>query len=182
MRLSKTLTAMTAAVALTTLTGCGGEGDSGPLATLGLPRADNMAAVEKLINGHVMCRELEGGTKHLNEATTKKVNDPAFAIKESARCKDADGKRIYLLLVSDMKKFQEANKKAQETDEDFDSSYLIGQNIAIVPERDDTVRGLMQAKFALMSCDPKHKEDIPSGYKKDEPLVKGCIVTDYIPS
>ncbi|WP_143568842.1 MULTISPECIES: hypothetical protein [Streptomyces] len=181
MRLSRTLTAMTAAVALTALTGCGGEGNSGPLAALGLPKADNMAAVEKLINANGTCRELEGGPKHLDKDTAKMVDDPAFAIKESARCKDRNGKSIYLLLLSDMKKFQEANKKAQETDEDFDSSYLIGQNIALVSKGDDTVRGLMAAKFALMSCNPQHTKDIPSGYKKDEPLVKGCVVTDYIP-
>ncbi|MCX4527026.1 MULTISPECIES: hypothetical protein [unclassified Streptomyces] len=179
MRLTKTLTAVTAAVALTALTGCGDGG--GPLAALGLPRADNMAGVEKIINAQGVCRELEGGTQDFDEDLAKVAKDPAFGVKESATCEDDRGKEMHLMLLSDMKKFQEANKKAQGADEDFDSSYLIGQNIAILPESDNAARGLVGAKFAVMTCNPKHKEKIPSGYKKDEPLVKGCLVTDYIP-
>lgn len=180
MRLTKTLTAVTAAVALTALAGCGD--DSGPLAALGLPKADNMAAIEKLINAHTTCRELESGEQHLDEDLAKKVKDKAFAIKESATCKDEHGKKIYLLLLSDMKKFQEANKKALEADPDADTSYLIGQNFVAIGTADATNHQLKSAGLSMMSCEPDRKAQIPSGYKTSEPLVKGCFVTDYFPS
>ncbi|MER6217326.1 hypothetical protein ABT213_25160 [Streptomyces sp. NPDC001674] len=167
---------MTAAVALGALTGCGS--DSGPLSSL--PKADDMAALEKLVNAHSTCRELQAGAQHLGEKDAQKVKDPAFAVKEAATCKGADGDKVKLFLVADMKKFQEANKKAQDSDEGFDSAYVIGQNFAVVPGSDNA-KDFKSSGFAMMSCNPAHKARIPSGYKVDEPLVKGCIVTDYFP-
>ncbi|MFE5680093.1 hypothetical protein ACFQ7B_16500 [Streptomyces erythrochromogenes] len=181
MRLPKTLAAMTAAVALTTLTGCGGEGDSGPLAAFGLPKADTMAAVEQLINKNgPACRELEPG---IGRKAEERLKDPsAFAVKETATCKAGREEYTTLVLLSDMKKFQEANKKALEADPDFDTSYFVGQNFAVDAGNDDAARKMKSAGLALMVCDPKFKAEIPSGYKISEELVKGCFVTDYLPS
>ncbi|GAA0323605.1 hypothetical protein GCM10010302_73470 [Streptomyces polychromogenes] len=176
MRLTKTLAVVTTVAALTALTGCGSDGD----ALSGLPKADDMATLEKLINAHSTCRELQAGTARLGDAGTKMVKDPAFAVKEAATCKAADGDKVRLFLVSDMKKFQEANKKAQDADASFDSAYMIGQNFAVVPGSNDA-KELKPAGFAMMTCNPANKAKIPSGYKVDEPLVKGCIVTDYFP-
>ncbi|WP_405448478.1 hypothetical protein [Streptomyces erythrochromogenes] len=181
MRLTKTLTAVTAAVALTALTGCGGEADGGPLAAFGLPKADDMAALEKLLNKNgPTCRELEPRTASDLEERLKDLS--AFAVKETATCKAGRDEFTSLMLLSDMKKFQEANKKALEADPDFDTSYFVGQNFAVAAGNDDAARRMKAAGLALMVCDPKFKAEIPSGYKISEELVKGCFVTDYLPS
>ncbi|MFF4578269.1 hypothetical protein ACFY15_07715 [Streptomyces sp. NPDC001373] len=171
---------MTAAVALTALTGCGGEADGGPLAALGLPKADDIAGIEKVINKGGTCRELEAGG--IGPDAAKSLKEPSFGVKETATCKDEKGKFATLLLLSDMKTFQEANKKALESDPGFDTGYLVGQNFAVVPGSDDGAKGIKAAGLFMMSCNPKHKDRIPSGYKVNEELVKGCFVTDYLPS
>ncbi|MFD9378926.1 hypothetical protein ACFWBH_25905 [Streptomyces sp. NPDC059999] len=180
MRLTKTFTAVTVAVALTALTGCGGQGEGGPLSALGLPKADSIAGIERLINNGGTCRELEAG--RMGKDADKRLKEPAFAVKETATCKDEQGEYATLLLLSDMKKFQEANQKALQGDADFDSSYFVGQDFAVIPGSDDGAKGLKQAGLFLMACKAKFKAEIPSGYKVNEELVKGCFVTDYLPS
>lgn len=81
-----------------------------------------------------------------------------------------------------MKKFQEANQKALAGDPDFDTGYFVGQNFAVLPGSDDGAKDMRQAGLFLMSCKAKFKAEIPSGYKVNEELVKGCFVTDYTPS
>ncbi|MFD8145097.1 hypothetical protein [Streptomyces sp. NPDC059708] len=180
MRLTRTLTAVTAAVALTALTGCGGEADGGPLAALGLPKADDIGGIEKVINKGGTCRELK--VDDIAPDVDQRVKDPSFAVKQTASCKDERGKRATLLLLSDMKKFQEANKKTLEADPAFNTVYLVGQNFAVVPGGDDGAGGLRKAGLFTMSCDPKHRSSVPGSSRISEELVKGCFVTDYSPA
>lgn len=184
-RLTSTLTTGAAALtALVTLTGCG---SSGPTDDLGLPAADDIASVEKFINTYSHCEELKvlgakdddpGAGKYF----AKVANDPAFAVKERAACEDAESDTITILTISDMTKFMTANsameqKKAGESDE-----FLVGENFAVVPVDDDTVRALMTGgKLLYFTCQPKHQAEIPSGYTRQEP-VKGCVLTNYVPS
>ncbi|MFJ3581229.1 hypothetical protein ACIPPS_03180 [Streptomyces sp. NPDC090127] len=178
MRLSKTFAAGAVALtALVTLTGCGGDD---PMEDSGLPKVDNMAALQQLINERgAQCDKLEprGDEASYMEEEAK---DPAWGIKERAVCHDAQGDDMVLLLVDDMTKLQETNVKAQAKDEGKD--FIIGQNFAVVPVGDGTVRALMQSGLLAMTCDPSKREDIPSGFTVTESQVKGCFTTNYIPS
>ncbi|MDT9688402.1 hypothetical protein Q5762_08535 [Streptomyces sp. P9(2023)] len=178
MRLTKTLAAGAVALsALVTLTGCGGSDE--PAEGSGLPKAATMAEVQKFINGSgAQCNELRPYSETAEMA--KEARDPAWSIKERAVCQDASGEYIIVLLVDDMTKFQESTAKAQAKGDG--KSFLIGQNFAVDPTADDTSRTVVQGGLQVMSCDPKDREDIPSGFTVSEGLAKGCFTTNYIPA
>ncbi|MDT9688401.1 hypothetical protein Q5762_08530 [Streptomyces sp. P9(2023)] len=178
MRLTKTLaTGAVALTALVTLTGCGSDD---PMEDSGLPKADSMAALQQLINERgAQCNELEP-TGDEAKYMLEEAKDPAWGIKERAVCQDAQGDDMVLLLISDMTKLQEANVKAVAKDDGKD--LIVGQNFAVVPVGDDTGRALMQSGLLALTCDPKNREDIPSGFTVTESQVKGCFTTNYIPS
>ncbi|WP_411084027.1 hypothetical protein [Streptomyces sp. cmx-18-6] len=192
MRLPKHLATAAALIAVTTLSGCGGD-SSGPMDDLGLPAADDMASVASIVNEHAVCKKLSKGTQGPSEPSnsvsdqwdpaylSEETANPDWAIKERALCKDDNGRQITLLTISDMTKFQTATSKAQANGDEKD--FLVGQNFAVVPTADDTVRPLMTGGgLFITSCDPDNKSDIPSGYKIHDGLAKGCFMTDYIPS
>ncbi|MFE9257595.1 hypothetical protein [Streptomyces sp. NPDC006879] len=185
MRMTKALTLTTTLLAAAALTGCGGDAASGPMAGLGLPKADDMAGVAKLLNAHTVCRELESGSAvgKFSEAAkefNEEVEDPAYGIEERGICKDDEGRPVTLLLLPDMEKFQTAVKNAEGSGDS--KTYLVGQNFAVIPVNDRTTSALKAAGLFTMSCNPDHKSQVPSGFKVEEPLVKGCFVTDFFPS
>ncbi|MCH0540231.1 hypothetical protein I3F58_11745 [Streptomyces sp. MUM 203J] len=183
MRLPKTLASGAAVLAaLTTLTGCGGSdgggGDDGPLA--GLPEGKDMASVQAFLNEHVGCIDLK-----MKEASD---SDPEWAVKERAICRDSGGSQVTVQVISDMRKFQEthARKLAEERTKDLPSSaprtsadIMIGNGFSVSPVSDASVQALINAGIRMQVCDPKVREEIPSGFKVDEGLVDGCFMTDY---
>ncbi|MGW0364340.1 hypothetical protein [Streptomyces sp. NPDC002990] len=177
MRLSRTLTAGAALVALASLTGCGGGGD-GTTDDLGLPSAGDIASIEKFINQHAQCKNLMGEDEG-EGLLEDEAKDPAWAIKERAVCKDASNRVITLLAISDMAKFQATNRKAVANNKD--AEVLVGKNFAVVPVGDHTVKALMDAKMLLLTCNPDNYK-IPGGYKQHKGLAEGCVLTDYIRS
>ncbi|WP_326579832.1 hypothetical protein OG889_19930 [Streptomyces sp. NBC_00481] len=157
----------TALAALVLLTGCG---DDDPMAGLGLPSASDMASLVSLINEHAACQDLEADPA--NWAYMKdEAKNPAWGIKERAYCEDEYGDDMTLLLIDDMQKFQEQSAKGEE-------SWQIGQDFAIAPVNGDTIHQLAPSKMMLLSCSPDLT--VPSGYKKVDGLVDGCVMTDYL--
>ncbi|MET9320865.1 hypothetical protein ABZX75_11865 [Streptomyces sp. NPDC003038] len=173
MRLSRTLTAGAALVALVSLTGCGGGGD-GATDDLGLPSAGDIASIEKLVNQYATCDNLRPRDEKEDRWGTL-AKDPAWAIKERARCDDDSNQNITLLAISDMAKFQAANRKASEGGKNNEA--LIGKNFAIVAEGDETGQALMKAKMLILTCSGDYP--IPGGYKQHKGLAEGCVLTDY---
>lgn len=173
MRLSKTLTAAAALIALASLTGCGGNDEAGGGSTsdLGLPAAGDMASIEKFINQHAQCNNVRPFDDEGTGLLEKEAADPAWAIKERAVCDDGSHQTITLLAISDMAKFQATNVAGKKYEA------LVGKNFAVVPEGDTTVKALMDAKMLLLVC--KGDYEIPSGYKQHKGLAEGCILTDY---
>ncbi|RPF41325.1 hypothetical protein EDD96_5122 [Streptomyces sp. Ag109_G2-6] len=176
MRLTKTRTAVTAAVALVALTGCGSDAkDDG----LGLPSAGDIAAVEKFVNQHGQCTNLRKTSAEGTEGIlTDEAKEPEWSIKERAVCDDGAHQVITLLSISDMAKFQAANLKAAQSGKNYEA--LVGKDFAVVPAGDETVKKLMDAKLLLLTCGGKY--EIPGGYKKHAGLAEGCVLTDYVRS
>ncbi|MCY0961744.1 hypothetical protein [Streptomyces sp. H27-H5] len=174
MRLSRTLMAGAALIALASLTGCGGDGDAGgggSTGDLGLPAAGDMASIEKFVNQHAQCNNLRPSDDEGSGLLEKEAADPAWAIKERAVCDDGSHQTITLLAISDMAKFQAANNAGKKYEA------LVGKNFAVVPEGDTTVQALMNAKMLLLVC--KGGYEIPSGYAQHKGSAEGCILTDY---
>ncbi|WP_328725128.1 hypothetical protein [Streptomyces sp. NBC_00259] len=183
MRLSRTLTAGVATlVALAALSGC----SSDPMEDLGLPAADDIAGVERFVNSVSSCQELEPKGK-LESGDVVDPADEAWGVGEKWYCHDEGGEEMALMTVTDMEKFQASLKKEslrqeRENGSGGGDSALVGENFAVYPEDDDTVRDLMQGGLLLMACKEKYKAEIPSGYTVHEGPVEGCFATDFIPS
>ncbi|MGW0752989.1 hypothetical protein [Streptomyces sp. NPDC002587] len=179
MRLSRTLTAGAALIAFASLTGCGGDSDGGSggkgaTDDLGLPAAGDIASIEKFVNQHATCSNLrtdDEGKQHWETL----AKDPAWAIKERALCDDGANQRVTLLAISDMAKFQAANRKASEGGKN--NKALIGKDFAVVAEGDDTGQALIKAKMLVLTC--SGDDQIPGGFKQHKGLAEGCILTDY---
>lgn len=186
MRLLKTLTVTTTALlALTALTACGGDGDDQVATGSGgksLPKAKDVASMERFVNQYALCKDLE------TEATAGGAAKEAFAdlpegskggVKERAFCEAERGEPIVMLTVSDMNKFV-AGLKAKK-DEGKDGLAMVGADFAIVPSEPETANALKSAGLLIVSCDADFNSKIPSGYIKRESNVDGCLKTDYFP-
>ncbi|MFD9109273.1 hypothetical protein [Streptomyces bottropensis] len=168
MRIKRAHTAGIAALTtLVLLTGCG---EDDPMANLGLPSASDMASLANLINEHAACRDLEADPADWDYMKDEARN-PAWGIKERAHCEDEYGDDITLLLIDDMQKFQKQSAKAKD-------SWQIGQNFAVAPVNGETIHQLADSKMLALSCTPDLT--VPSGYKKTDGLVDGCVMTDYL--
>ncbi|WKV72686.1 hypothetical protein AW27_014820 [Streptomyces sp. PCS3-D2] len=183
MRQTRTLAAAAALVALTALTGCGdGEAQQTGFGGKSLPKAKDVASMVRFINQHTVCKDLEteataGG--FAKSATKKLPNGAEGGVKERAFCESDQGDPMVLLVISDMKKFEQGLKAKKEAGEQ--GRALVGADFAVVPEDGETVTALTSAGMLIVSCDERLNSKIPSGYSKREASAKGCIRTDYIP-
>ncbi|MEV7519493.1 hypothetical protein [Streptomyces sp. NPDC091371] len=184
MRLTRTLTAGAALIALASLTGCGGDGEA--VAGGGgksLPKAKDMAAMERFVNQYTPCTEL---TKYAPDAQHggKQFEDvpkgAGAGVKEQMYC-NAERGDMALVAISDMKKFQQALKANDAAGKDGDAVALVGVDFAVVPNANEPSRALKSSGMLVASCSAKLNAEIPSGYLKREGTVEGCIMTDYFP-
>ncbi|MFM9691985.1 hypothetical protein [Streptomyces europaeiscabiei] len=167
MRLNRALIGGAALLALATLTGCG---EDDPMSEAGLPSASDMASLTKLIDEHGGCRNLEANPADW-DYMSEETEDPAWGIKERAYCVDAEGDDVTLLLIDDMKKFQEQSAKDG-------AEFQVGKNFAVAAVNENTGHALAEGKLLFMSCDPDFTT--PSGYKKLPALVDKCVLSDYL--
>ncbi|MFF5972524.1 hypothetical protein ACFY7C_13500 [Streptomyces sp. NPDC012769] len=173
MRLQRTAAVLGAALtALVAVTGCGSTWGE----DLGLPSAPDMAAIEKLVAAHTMCSDLRSGTND-GGAMGLEAKDPAWAVKQRAMCGDDARDTVTLLSLSDMEKFQRANKDAAARGQG--RRFLIGQDFALVAGDDATAKALLKSEVMLFTCEKGFK--VPDGYRNEKPLVDGCALTDYLP-
>ncbi|MFB7836228.1 hypothetical protein [Streptomyces sp. NPDC056056] len=181
MRLSRTLSATVAAAALTALTACGSNDDTGGQ---GLPKAKDVAAMERFVSQYTVCKELraENPSEQGNRSDFEDLPKGTGAgVKERAYCEADRGQPIALVAVSDMKKFVQALKANEQAGKDSTGA-LVGADFAVIPTDDTTTRALKAAGLLVASCDPTFNARIPSGYTKREGLVDGCVMTDFIPA
>ncbi|MFF0432609.1 hypothetical protein ACFYU9_10355 [Streptomyces sp. NPDC004327] len=172
MRLKRTGAVLgTALTALVTLTGCSSWGEDA-----GLPAAGDMAAIEKLVGAHTMCSDLRTGSGD-SGAMGLEAKDPAWAVKERGVCGNDAGDTLTLLSLSDMEKFQQANKKAASAG--HDTRFLLGQDFAVATTDPAAAKALVKADLLLFTCEKGFK--VPDGYRKEKLLVDGCALTDYLP-
>ncbi|MFG2487641.1 hypothetical protein ACGFSI_33440 [Streptomyces virginiae] len=185
MRLSRTLTAGAALMALASLTGCGGGGEAAAgSGGKSLPKAKDVAAMERFVNQYTPCTDLETNPPEGRHGGTQFEDVPKGAgagVKEQMYC-DADRGHMALVAISDMKKFQQALKANDTAGKGGDAAALVGVDFAIVPTDGDTMHALKSSGLLLASCSAEFNSEIPSGYTKNKGKVEGCITTDYLPS
>ncbi|MEU8622087.1 hypothetical protein [Streptomyces sp. NPDC048623] len=176
MRLKRTAPVLGATLAslasLVALTGCSGDGWG---EDAGLPAAGDLAALEKLVSAHTTCSDLRRSS---GGPLSEQAADPAWAVKERAVCGDDSRDTVTLLTVSDMEKFQQANKAAAAHGKGV--RVLLGQNFALSTADTPTARALLKADVLLFTCDKDFK--VPDGYRNEKLLVDGCALTDYLPA
>ncbi|WP_370412086.1 hypothetical protein [Streptomyces fradiae] len=173
MRLKRTAAVLGAALAsLVAVTGCAGDswGEDA-----GLPAAGDLAAIEKLVAAHTMCSDLR---RTADGPLSEQAADPAWAVRERAVCGNDSKDTVTLLSVSDMEKFQEANKAAAASGKGV--QVLLGQNFALAAADEATARALLKSDVLLFTCDKDFK--VPDGYRNEKLLVDGCALTDYLPA
>lgn len=184
MRLSRTLTAGAALMALASLTGCGGEAVAGS-GGKSLPKAKDVAAMERFVSQYTRCGNLKtDATLGKYSETTSQFEDlpkgTGAGVKERAFC-IAERGPMALVAISDMKKFQLALKANEAAGKENDAVALVGADFAVVPTDGDTTRALKASGLLTASCSAKYNSQIPSGYTKREGSAEGCVMTDYIP-
>ncbi|WP_256919603.1 hypothetical protein [Streptomyces hilarionis] len=203
MRLGTALTIGFTLVALTAVGACGSSEDGGDSATSstaatgttpadasgqpdasgpagddgGLPKASDTAAIADYLSRYTQCQSPATGDEYDNGHDgdawgTDESDDPAWAIQERAVCTDGSERPIALLSVSDMRKFQAAAKASGDR-------FLVGEDFAVVPVGDETIRSLQRSGLRFLACDPDLA--VPSGFEKTPALVDGCALTDYVP-
>ncbi|MDA5279938.1 hypothetical protein [Streptomyces sp. Isolate_45] len=183
MRLSRTFTAGAALIALASLTACGGDGDT--LAGSGgksLPKAKDVAAMERFVNTYTSCTDLETYAPERKYGGNEFEDIPKgteAGVKEKMYC-DAETGHIALVAISDMKKFQQALKANDAAEKQ--AVVLVGVDFAVVPNAGDTMRALKPSGLLVASCSAKFNSELPSGYTKTDGKVEGCILTDYFPT
>lgn len=161
-----------ALTALVTVTGCSSSWGE----DAGLPKADGLAGIERIVGAHTMCSDLRAAPP--SGVMSVEAKDPAWGIKERAVCGDDARDTLTLLAVADMERFQEANKKAAA--EGKGGSFLLGQDFAVIAD-DRGVSGklLAEAEVLYFTCDKDFK--VPQGHRQEKLLVEGCALTDYLP-
>ncbi|MEU9713910.1 hypothetical protein [Streptomyces sp. NPDC047976] len=184
MRTSRTLTAGAALIALASLTGCGSEESEAGGGGKTLPKAKNVAEMERFVSQYTTCRDLETNKPEGRHGETLFENIPqgtGAGVKEQVYC-DSEGGSIALVAVSDMKKFQQALKANEAAGNNGAAMALVGADFAVVPSGGDTTLALKPSGLLIASCNAQFNSKIPSGYKKNEGKVEGCITTDYFPA
>ncbi|RKT05409.1 hypothetical protein BX286_3405 [Streptomyces sp. 3211.6] len=188
MRLSRTLTAGAAVVALASLTGCGGGGEAeAGSGGKSLPKAKDIAAMERFVSQYTTCKDLQPEAPLAKHSDTRREfanypKEPGAGVREQAYCEAERGQPIALLGISDMKKFQQALKANADAEKSEAAAALVGADFAVVPTDDDSTRALKSSGLLIASCDAKYNSKIPSGYLKREGAVEGCLLTDYLPA
>ncbi|MFF7180638.1 hypothetical protein [Streptomyces sp. NPDC008121] len=172
MRLKRTAVLGAALTALVTVTGCSSSWGE----DAGLAKAGDLAGVERIVSEHTLCSDLRAasGDGSMNE----EAKDPAWGIGQRAVCGDDREDTLTLLTVTDMEKFQKANRDAAA--KGGGGRFLIGQDFALVPGDERVAQKLKDSGTLLFTCEKDFK--IPDGYRQEELLVDGCALTDYLPA
>ncbi|MET9434616.1 hypothetical protein [Streptomyces sp. NPDC006551] len=172
MRLKRIAVLGAALTALVTVSGCSSSWGE----DAGLPKAGDLAGIERIVSKHTMCSDLRAasGDGSMNE----EAKNPSWGIGQRAVCGDDRDDTLTLLTVTDMEKFQEANRKAAA--QGGGGRFFVGQDFAIVPGNDRVAEKLKASGTLLFTCEKDFK--IPQGYRQEELLVDGCALTDYLPA
>ncbi|GHF03539.1 hypothetical protein [Streptomyces morookaense] len=177
--------------------GANGELRTPDANSMGLPRADSMADLKKLIGSSVDCKKFTTDPQSVDiqsiDYQPAVTGDPhAWGIGERGMCgyPASGGKRAHDLTwldtVNDMATFQAKAKAAQLQDVQHDghikataSMVLVGRNIAVETNNQASRVGLYQQQFLRLNCEPGFSA--PQGYRLEKASVPGCVLTNYEP-
>ncbi|MFF1624825.1 hypothetical protein [Streptomyces sp. NPDC058272] len=130
------------------------------------------------------------GTTYDGATEEEKRDAAAWKIKESGFCGDTNselgGWVVYL--PSDMKAFQrnyrdKVRASAQRSGTKgnlLTGRFFFGADFVVDPTNSLRNSGLAETGLLIENCDPDL--EVPTGYRKQDSLVEGCVLTNYIPS
>ncbi|MEU3301108.1 hypothetical protein ABZ729_14965 [Streptomyces sp. NPDC006678] len=182
--------------------GSAGQADEKDQAGGGLPAAGTMrGAQEFLLGAGLPCtsvstdRNAKGapaqgflGTTSATATDEEKRKAASWRIKEAGVCGEHHGSSWVIYLPEDMETFQRkyrdaALETAKESDGSYGSlrtgRYLFGADFVVDPTSSLRDSGLLETGLLILNCDPDLK--VASGYRKQDALVDGCALTNYIP-
>ncbi|MGW7361925.1 hypothetical protein ACWGI8_00495 [Streptomyces sp. NPDC054841] len=168
----------------------------------GLPAAKTMrGAQEFLLGAGLPCTSVSTdenakgapaqgflGTTSPTATAEEKREAASWKIKEAGVCGEHHGNSWVIYLPEDMETFQRkyrdaALKTAKESDGSYGSlrtgRYLFGADFVVDPTSKLRDSGLLETGLLILNCDPDLK--VASGYRKQDALVDGCVMTNYIP-
>ncbi|MEU7316799.1 hypothetical protein [Streptomyces sp. NPDC007083] len=144
-----------------------------------LPEAPNTGSIAAYLNSYVSCGSVIPGPQYDESGAPaawgrEEAADESWAIVQRGVCRDGNGHPIALLAIDDMKKFQAAARR------EAGAGFLVGQDFAVVPVGDSTIRRLEPSPLMFLNCAPGFT--VPDGYTGKPGRVDGCVVTDYLPA
>ncbi|MFD5619523.1 hypothetical protein [Streptomyces yangpuensis] len=111
-----------------------------------------------------------------------------WSVKELGVCSDKVRQgEIVIAVPADMKQFQEGYKKyvldrmdAGEGSYGLESRVLIGKGFVALPTSTKTALALVRSDLRVLTCNPG--APVPKGYKREQPLVEHCNLSDFVGS
>ncbi|MEU3189917.1 hypothetical protein ABZ686_04610 [Streptomyces sp. NPDC006992] len=114
--------------------------------------------------------------------------DPAWGVEERGVCGGDWDAAFVIYRTKDMKAFQEQYRdeiRQREKEKHRGDStslktgtFLVGENFVVDPNGSMAKSGPLNTKLQVLNCDPDLQ--VPSGYKKQDALADGCVLTNYV--
>ncbi|MEU9145941.1 hypothetical protein [Streptomyces sp. NPDC048349] len=196
MRIKRILAATVVLASLTTLAACE-DGDPGRSATvppgIGSPSAPapapaSLAEAQKYVQQYASCEKMgtEPGDSRLPLTDLTTVG--TWSVTERGVCTDrTEHGEIIFYMASDMKEFQAGYKQrvmdkiaAGNGSYGLNSRVFVGKNFAVTPTETKTALALATSELRILTCNPTF--GVPKGYKKEQALVDGCVLSDFVGS
>ncbi|MET8010972.1 hypothetical protein ABZU86_00115 [Streptomyces sp. NPDC005271] len=193
--MKRTLTLGATLVALASAGACGsddagkgGKDGVGQSKKDALPHADSLRDIQDFLGTYVDCSALstDKNDDRLNGTYLDWLSDDpseaekraaaAWGIKEEGVCGEKWTNSYVVYLPKNMKQFQRNYKTHNADSADGTGKFYVGDNFAVDFSGGGS-GGLERTGLLNLNCDPSFAP--PSGYKKKQALVDGCVLTDF---
>lgn len=194
MRIKRTLAATALLASLTTLAACE-EAEPGGSATVppgiggpSAPAPATLAEAQTYVQRYASCEKMGTDPKDSRLPLTDLTTVGKWSVTERGVCTDrTEHGEIVFYMASDMKEFQ-AGYKQRVMDKiavgkgsyGLNSRVFVGKNFAVTPTETTTALALATSDLRILTCNPTFA--VPKGYKKEQALVDGCVLSDFVGS
>ncbi|MFB7463526.1 hypothetical protein ACFCZ1_08455 [Streptomyces sp. NPDC056224] len=161
-----------------------------PTAIAGAPEAApaSLAEAQKYVQRYASCENMGTQADDSRLPLTDLTTVGKWSVTERGVCSDRveHGEMIFYM-ASDMKEFQAGYKQrvmdqiaAGKATYGLNSRVFVGKNYAVTPTETKTALALARSDLRILTCNPTF--GVPKGYKKEQALVEGCVLSDFVGS
>ncbi|MEV6686629.1 hypothetical protein AB0N28_14975 [Streptomyces sp. NPDC051130] len=196
MRLQRTLAATAVLTALPALAAC--QGDPAPSAGRA-GASPSPSAVRPSAGGSILdaqqyvrqftsCEDISSEPDDPRLPSTEFTRVGQWSVTQRGVCSDrpAHGELVFYV-VSDMKEFQERyRQKVMDAIKGGDGAFglnsrvFVGKGYVVTPTQTKSALALARSDLRILTCNPTFA--VPKGYKKEQALVEGCVLSDFVNS